>query len=99
MTTPARQKPTTPTGCWCCGGDFPEDELVRLGEHPEVGLCLSCANWVKRRAVARHHEQHPSLPGHLRSGVHVVRNKVIEHGWHERGRFGALLRRIDRYLP
>lgn len=72
---------------------------MRLGQHPEVGLCLQCATWVKRRAVARRDEQRPSLPGRLRAGIHTVRNTVIERGWHDRGRVGALLRRIDRYLP
>ena len=99
MTSATRPERAPSTACWCCGGDFPEAELVRLGEHPEVGLCLDCAVWVKRRAVARNQEQHPSLPGLLSRGLDTARNAVITRGWHERGRVGVLLRRIDRWLP
>lgn len=63
-----------------------------------MGLCLQCATWVKRRARARR-DAHPSLPGRLRAGIHTVRNTVIERGWHDRGRLGALLHPIGRYLP
>ena len=99
MTATSGSRPTASPSCWCCDEEFPESELVRLGAHPEVGLCLGCANWVKRRAATRRHEQHPSIAGRLRGGVHAVRGKVIERGWHERGRLGALLHRIDRHLP
>jgi hypothetical protein len=85
--------------CWCCGSDFSEAELVRLGNHPEVGVCLACANWLRRRAQQRHDEQHPSTTRHVRAAIHRVRNFVIEKGWHERGRLGALLHRLDRHLP
>ena len=99
MTAEALPEAARPLGCWCCGGIFPEDELTRLGAHPEVGLCLPCATWVKRRAVARYHDKHPSVPGRLVGRIHALRTRVIERGWHRRGRLGALLRRIDRYLP
>jgi hypothetical protein len=98
MSAAARHDPAPPLGCWCCGRPFQEEQLVRLGEHPEVGLCLQCAIWVKRRAVARHHKQHPTVLGRRRTGIDAVRDRVIERGWHERGRLGALLRGIDRYL-
>ncbi len=99
MTAAAEHEPAAQAGCWCCGRILPEHELVRLGEHPEVGLCLRCATWAKRQAVARYHEQHQSLPGQLLHGIDTVRNRVIERGWHERGLLGAVLRRVDRYLP
>lgn len=87
------------TRCWCCGGGFPEPELVRLGEHPEVGVCLRCARWLWRRAVRRRDELRPSVAGRLRGCVHVVREAVIRRGWHERGALGVFLRWLDRYLP
>lgn len=99
MTAAAQHEPAPPTGCWCCGRDFPDDELVRLGAHPEVGLCRGCAITVRRRALARHHQRHPSVAGRLRGLVDTVRNHVITRGWQQRGLLGALLRRIDRYLP
>lgn len=87
------------TGCWCCGAERPEAQLVRLGQHPEVGVCLACARWLQRRAVQRHDEQHPSPTGRLRAGIAAVRARVIRRGWHERGALGAALRWIDRRLP
>lgn len=99
MTAAARPGRASSPACWCCGGHFEEAELVRLGEHPEVGICLGCAVWVKRRAAIRRHEQRPSLPGRLSRSVDRARNAVIARGWHERGVAGAFLRRIDRWLP
>lgn len=49
MTVQPEHDSATVTRCWCCGGEFPEAELVRLGQHPEVGVCLACANWLRRR--------------------------------------------------
>jgi hypothetical protein len=99
MTAAEQREPTGHNDCWCCGKTFGEDTLVRLGAHPEVGVCLQCAIWLKRRALAHHHKQHPSLPGRLLSEIDTVRNKVIERGWHNHPWLGPLLRRINRYLP
>lgn len=99
MTAASRPEGPSSTACWCCGGDYADTQLVRLGEHPEVGSCLDCAVWVKRRAATRRHEQHPSIAGRLSSGLDIVRNAVIARGWHERGTLGMVLRRVDRWLP
>ncbi|WP_371406803.1 hypothetical protein OHA10_14945 [Kribbella sp. NBC_00662] len=34
--------------CWCCGNQFEEQDLVRLGSHPEVGVCSGCARFLHR---------------------------------------------------
>jgi hypothetical protein len=73
--------------------------LVRLGQHPEVGVCLRCARCLQRRAVQRYDEHHPSPTGRLHAGVNAVRNAMIRKGWHERGVLGTVLRWIDRRLP
>lgn len=85
--------------CWCCGSRYPEAELVRLGQHPEVGVCLRCARWVRRRAVQRYDESHPSATARVRAGVDAVRSAVIRKGWHRKGFLGDALRWIDRHLP
>jgi hypothetical protein len=54
---------------------------------------------VKRRARAREHECHPTPAGRLLAALDALRDAVIARGWHERGRLGAVLRRIDGYLP
>jgi hypothetical protein len=30
-------------GCWCCGGEYAASDLVTLGAHPEVHVCVDCA--------------------------------------------------------
>ncbi|WP_245992370.1 hypothetical protein [Prauserella muralis] len=74
-------------------------ELVHLGNHPEVGICVSCARWVQRRARALEDRHSRGVAAHLRALVGSARAAVIARGWHERGRLGAFLRRLDRYLP
>lgn len=95
---PDQDSASTPR-CWCCGSERPEAELVRLGAHPEVGVCLDCAHWLRRRAIARHDERHRTPPAWLRARLQAVRDYVIGKGLHERGLLGSLLRRIDRHLP
>ncbi|MHA6784026.1 hypothetical protein ACVGOW_23975 [Pseudonocardia saturnea] len=85
--------------CWCCAGEFAEIDLVRLGARPEAAICLDCARFVKRRAVARRDEHRRTPFGAVRGGVQRVRDRVISNGWHERGPLGAFLRRLDRFLP
>jgi hypothetical protein len=73
--------------------------LVRLGQHPEVGVCLRCARWLQRRAAQRLDERHPSWGARLRGRIRAIRKAVIRKGWHERGRLGVLLRWLDQHLP
>src|SRR2546430_13609473 len=44
---------TDESRCWCCGQPRPEDALVHLGNHPEVGICVSCVHFLRRRARDR----------------------------------------------
>jgi ribosome-binding protein aMBF1 (putative translation factor) len=85
--------------CWCCGSSFPEEHVVRLGQHPEVAVCLDCALFLHRRATQRRDESNPSLAGRVRSGLQACRDWVVARGWHAHGRFGSFLRWLDRHLP
>ena len=91
-------QPTAPV-CWCCGGEFDERDLVRLGTHPEVGVCLGCARYLQRRAAEREDELRRGLAARLRARVRGARESVIRHGWHRLPVVGTVLRRIDRHLP
>jgi hypothetical protein len=91
-------QPVAPV-CWCCGGEYEEQDLLRLGMHPEVSVCLQCARFLQRRAAEREDELHPSLAARVRDVVRGARDLVIRHGWHNRPVIGRLLRRIDRHLP
>lgn len=84
--------------CWCCGSRFAEAELVRLGEHPEVAICLGCARFLHRRAQERFDENSTGLPVRIRRIVGAARGAIVARGWHDRRFIGRLLRRIDRYL-
>jgi hypothetical protein len=99
MTAATEHETVSPTECWCCGSSYPETELVRLGNHPEVGICVSCSRWVWRRAVRRGGDQRRSPAALARRVVDRARDAVIRRRWHDRGLLGKVLRRIDRYLP
>ncbi len=99
MTTHAQPEPPAVPSCWCCAHPYPEEQLTRLGEHPEVGICLGCAVLLKRRATARRDALHPTPASRVRGAIHSVCSAVIHRGWHEPGPLGALLHSIDRYLP
>jgi hypothetical protein len=98
-TAPADRREEPGPVCWCCGRPAAEFELVRLGAHPGVGVCDDCTRVLRRRSAARHDHRHPSALGLVRQGVGTIRNRVVAHGWHDRGRVGVLLRRLDRHLP
>ncbi|WP_406055606.1 hypothetical protein [Kribbella sp. NBC_00889] len=99
MTTNEQTAQPSPTKCWCCDKEYDERELVRLGAHPEVGICLACALDVKQRAGEREDELRPTATTGLRTGVRRSREWVIARDWHNRPVLGPLLRRINRHLP
>lgn len=35
--------------CYCCAGDYAEDDLVRLAAHPEVAICAGCVDSLTAR--------------------------------------------------
>lgn len=53
-------------GCWCCGDRTVQASLVRLGQHPEVGVCFRCVNVLggrKREIQRRTRSAPPGLSG------------------------------------
>jgi len=48
--THAAARETGQSRCWCCGRDRSEDDLVHLATHPEVGICINCVQFLRRRA-------------------------------------------------
>lgn len=85
--------------CWCCGSDYAEAELVRLGTHPEVRVCLACAHYVHQQARAREDARHPSLATRVRDQLRAARQLVIRRGWHRAPVIGRPLRWLGRRLP
>jgi hypothetical protein len=99
MTAAARSEPNAGSRCWCCDHTFDESQVVRLGSHPEVAVCLECARFLQRRARERHDALRPSVAAQVRSRVRAGRETVVERGWHTRPVLGPFLRRLDRFLP
>jgi hypothetical protein len=89
----------SPTRCWCCDREYDERELVRLGAHPEVGICSACALDIKQRTGQRQDELRPTWGTTVRTGVRRLREGVISRGWYQRPLIGPILRRINRHLP
>ena len=57
------------TDCWCCGQRYPNEQLVRLGSHPEVAVCVRCAHFLHQQAVHREDALRPSIGSRLRDWV------------------------------
>ena len=85
--------------CWCCGSHQRADDLVHLGNHPEVGVCLGCAHYLHQQARSREDAAHPSPAARARDGLRAARSLVIARRWHEKPLIGPLLHWLGRRLP
>ncbi len=99
MTTTSEAVQENDRECWCCGGAYPESALVRLGSHPEVGICPRCVRFLVRKLRQRRDETRPGPAARLRSGVRRARSAVMDRGLQRRPLIGPVLRWIDRFLP
>ena len=87
------------SACWCCGNTFEDQDLTRLGNHPEVGVCAGCARWLNRRARASADRGEHSAGAWMRRGIQAARSAVVRAGAPDWPVVGPLLRRLDRHLP
>ena len=85
--------------CWCCGRPQTDDQVVRLGLHPEVAICLSCAHTVHQRAREREDHQRPGPLTPVRDGLRAARTWVIHQQLHTKPVIGRPLRWLGRHLP
>jgi hypothetical protein len=85
--------------CWCCATPSPPDELIHLGNHPEVTVCRQCAHFLHRQARAMEDADRTGLSRGVQVRLRHARGVVIQHGWHRLPVVGALLRRLGRHLP
>jgi len=83
--------------CWCCGGQYPEHQVLRLGSHPEVAVCLGCARYLNRRA--REHGPSTAAVQRVRGVAQAARRAAVDRGWHEKPVIGRALRWLDRHSP
>jgi hypothetical protein len=73
-----------------------EDALVRLGSHPEVGICVNCVHFLRRKARDL---QANAMRRRLRGAAESARREVMARGWHDRPGIGPVLRWINQRLP
>ena len=73
--------------------------MVRLGNHPDVVLCLPCARWAAKQAAAIEDELRSGLLVSLRGRMRELLSGVIRRGWHRNPVVGRVIRRIGRYWP
>ena len=72
---------------------------MRLGNHPEVAVCLRCAHYLHQQARAREDALRPSIASRLRDELRRERRLVMDRQWHQRPVIGRPLRWLGRYLP
>jgi hypothetical protein len=94
--TQTAESQTSESRCWCCGKPRSEDTLVHLGNHPEVGVCISCVHFLRRRARDK---QATVMRQTLRGAAESVRGQVIARGWHQQPVIGPALQWLNRHLP
>jgi hypothetical protein len=87
---------TGENGCWCCGRLTSEKALVRLGHHPEVGVCVDCVRFLGRRA---RDYQASLMRARLRGTAGSIRGQIIARKWHRLPVIGPVLRWIGRHSP
>lgn len=85
--------------CWCCGQQKPDVQVVHLGNHPEVVVCLRCAHFLHQQAWSREDAAHPSLATRGRDVLRAGRQEVMRRGWHRKPIIGTALRWLGRRLP
>jgi hypothetical protein len=90
---------TGEVACWCCGHQRAESDVVRLGEHPEVAVCLGCAHFLHQRARGREDAARPSPASRVRDALRAGRRLVMRRGWHQAPVLGRVLRRLGQRLP
>lgn len=95
----ATDEPPRRSECWCCGLIGDPARMVRLGNHPEVVLCLRCARWTAKQAKEIEDLSRTGPLVWVRDRLRLARLKVTQRGWHRHRRLGRPLRWLGRRLP
>lgn len=99
VTALATEEPSRRSECWCCGLIDDPNRMVRLGNHPEVMVCLRCARWAAKQAGQIEDLTRTGPLVRVRNRLRLARQKVIQHGWHRHRGLGGVLGWLDRRLP
>jgi hypothetical protein len=85
--------------CWCCGMLDDPRRMIRLGNHPEVLLCVRCGRWAGKQAWEIEDSARTGVAVVLRDRVRDVRRAVVRRGWHHGRIAGGPLRWLGKRLP
>lgn len=85
--------------CWCCGTVEDPVGMIRLGNHPEVQLCVRCARWAAKQAWEIEDRARTGPLVIARDRARLLRRRVIEHGWQHNRLLGRPLRWLGKRLP
>jgi hypothetical protein len=85
--------------CWCCGATADPGKMVRLGNHPEVALCLRCAHWAAKQAGEIEDRGRSGPLVVARERLRAARAGVVRRGWHRSRLVGGPLRWLGKRLP
>lgn len=85
--------------CWCCGAIDDPDRMIRLGNHPEVALCIRCGRWAAKQAWEIEDRAKAGPMVQARETFRHLRRGVINRGWHRSRIWGGPLRWIGKRLP
>lgn len=73
--------------------------MVHLGNHPEVGLCLRCAYWLRNKARTIEDQSRTGYTVRYRDLIRAGRERVVLGEWHRKPVIGRLLRWLGKHLP
>ena len=85
--------------CWCCGTHHPLEQMVQLGNHPEVTICPRCTVFLRNRAREIGDRDRGGVGVLARDGLRHGREWVIERGLHRNAVLGPPLRWLGSHLP
>lgn len=73
--------------------------MVHLGNHPEVAICLRCAQWAAKRAGEIEDSDRTGVRVAARNRFRQLRRRVVQRGWHNNRLLGRPLRWLGKHLP
>ncbi|HEY4315817.1 MAG TPA: hypothetical protein VGO19_09975 [Actinomycetes bacterium] len=85
--------------CWCCGSHHPPEQMVQLGNHDEVTICLRCTVFLRNRAREIGDRDQGGIGVAARGGLRMGREWVVDRGLHRNAVLGPPLRWLGRHLP
>jgi hypothetical protein len=98
-TTAVGESGTSSSQCWCCGNREPVDKVVRLGNHPEVTVCIRCVHSLSKRAWELEDHDKTSPAARARDAFRALRKGVVRHGWHHNRFVGRYVRWLGKHTP